>query len=135
VLVSFFVTLLVLNIIEGQREPSEIRNAARAEHARQIKAALEKFKAAHKTYPASADFTDAGVLRRDLVGGGYLSDIPGDPQSADGKKYFYASNGDVYGLLFDLEEGPEGTPAAGTCLSRAKGDTTSFKGRAPDCPF
>jgi hypothetical protein len=135
VAVSFFTTLLILNSLETPRTPVEIRNATRAEHARQLKAALEKFRAAHKTYPASADFYDISNLQRDLVGGGYLTELPSDPQSANGKKYRYASNGDVYGLLFELEAGPDGTPAAGTCISRAKTDTTSFKGFAPDCPF
>ena len=135
VVASFFTTLLVLNSMETPRTPVEMRNAIRAEHARLLKAALEKFRTAHKTYPASPDFYDISNLQRDLVGGGYLSELPGDPQSADGKKYRYASNGNVYGLLFELEAGPDGTPAAGTCISRAKTDTTSFKGFAPDCPF
>jgi hypothetical protein len=132
---SFFTTLLILNSMETPRTPVEIRNAIRAEHARLLKAALEKFRAAHKTYPASADFNDIGNLQRDLVGGGYLTELPSDPQSADGKKYRYASNGMVFGLLFELEAGPDGTPPAGTCISRATTDTTSFKGFAPDCPF
>ena len=135
VVASFFTTLLVLNSMETPRTPVEMRNAIRAEHARLLKVALEKFRTAHKTYPASPDFYDISNLQRDLVGGGYLSELPGDPQSADGKKYRYASNGNVYGLLFELEAGPDGTPAAGTCISRAKTDTTSFKGFAPDCPF
>jgi hypothetical protein len=132
---SFFTTLLILNSLETPRTPVEMRNAIRAEHARQLKAALEKFRAAHKTYPASPDFYDISNLQRDLVGGGYLTELPNDPQSANGKKYRYASNGNVFGLLFELEAGPDGTPAAGTCISRAKTDTTSFKGFAPDCPF
>jgi hypothetical protein len=135
VVASFFVTLWILNIMETPRTPAEIRNATRAEHARQLKAALEKFKAAKKSYPASPDFNDLGSLQQDLVGGGYLAELPSDPQGANGKKYRYASNGTVYGLLFELEAGPDGVPAAGTCISRAKTDTTSFKGYAADCPF
>ena len=136
VVTSFFVTLQILNSLETPRTPVEMRNATRAEHARQLKAALEKFRAAHKNnYPASADFNDVSNLQRDLVGGGYLAEIPSDPQSAAGKKYRYASNGEVYGLLFELEAGPNGAPPAGICISRAKSDTTSFKGFAPDCPF
>ena len=132
---SFFVTLQILNSMDTPRTPAEARNATRAEHARQLKAALEKFRAAKKSYPASPDFNDISNLQHDLVDGGYLAELPGDPQSANGKKYRYASNGSVYGLLFELEAGPDGTPTAGTCLSRTKGDTTSFKGFAPDCPF
>jgi hypothetical protein len=135
VMASFFVTLLILNSMETPRTPAEMRNAIRAEHARQLKAALEKFKAAKKSYPASADFNDIGGLQGDLVGGGYLAELPSDPQSANGKKYRYASNGTVYGLLFELEAGPDGVPAAATCITRAKNDTASFKGFAPDCPF
>ena len=132
---SFFATTLILDFMDTMRTPAEARNAMRAEHARQLKAALEKFRAAYKTYPASPDFNDIGNLHRDLVDGGYLAELPGDPQSANGKKYRYASNGSVFGLLFELEAGPDGTPAAGTCISRANTDTTSFKGFAPDCPF
>ena len=93
---SFFVTLQILNYMETQRTPAEARNAIRAEHARLLKAALEKFRAASKSYPASPDFNDISNLQHDLVGGGYLAEIPGDPQSANGKKYRYASNGNVY---------------------------------------
>lgn len=133
---SFFTTLLILNWMETPRTPVEMRNAIRAEHARLLKAALEKFRDAHKTYPASPDFSEIALnLQKDLVGGGYLTELPTDPQSADGKRYRYASNGMVFGLLFELEAGPEGTPAAGTCISRGKADTASFKGFAPDCPF
>ena len=135
VVASFFATLLILNSMEKSRTPAETRNATRAEHARQLKAALEKYRAAHKSYPLSSDFNDLGNLQGDLVGGGYLAEIPSDPQNANGKKYLYASNGTVYGLMFQIEAGPNGAPAAGTCISRAKSDTTSFKGFAPDCPF
>ena len=131
---SFFATLLILDSMDTPRTPAEARNATRAEHARQLKAALEKFRATYNTYPTSPDFNDIGNLQ-DLVGGGYLTELPSDPQSANGKKYLYASNGTVFGLLFELEAGPDGTPAAGTCVSRGKADTSSFKGFAPDCPF
>jgi type II secretory pathway pseudopilin PulG len=135
VVAGFLATLLLLNYREGQRAPAETRNATRAGHARQLKAALENYRTAHKTYPMSADFIEVGNLQRDLVGGGYLTEIPSDPQDANGKKYRYASNGSVYGLLLELEAGPTGTPAASTCITRAKTDTSSFKGFAPDCPF
>jgi hypothetical protein len=130
---SFFVTLQILNSQDTPGTPVEIRNATRAANARQLKAALEKFRAAHNNnYPASPDFSDVDTLQKDLVGGGYLAEIPRDPQ---GKKYLYASNGAVFGLLFEMEAGPDGTPPAGTCVSRAKGDTTSFKTYGTDCPF
>jgi hypothetical protein len=132
---SFLATTLILDSMDASRTPAEVRNATRAEHARQLKAALEKYRAAYNTYPASPDFNDIGNLQRDLVGGGYLAELPGDPLSANGKRYRYASNGSVYGLLFELEAGPNGTPAAGDCVSRAKTDTASFKGYAPACPF
>ena len=135
VVTSFFVTLLVLNSLEVQRTPPEMRNATRAEHARQLKAALEKFKAAHKTYPAVPDFVDVANLQKDLVGGGYLAEIPSDPQSASGKRYRYISNGTIAAMLFDLEAGPNGTPSAGTCVTRIKADSASFKNYGPDCPF
>jgi type II secretory pathway pseudopilin PulG len=99
VVAGFLATLLLLNYREGQRTPAETRNATRAGHARQLKAALENYRTAHKTYPMSADFIEVGNLQRDLVGGGYLTEIPSDPQDANGKKYRYASNGSVYGLL------------------------------------
>jgi hypothetical protein len=131
---SFFVTLSILNY-EPERTPVEMRNATRAAHARLFKDALEKYKAAHKVYPQTADFVDVGNLQKDLVGGGYLTEIPSDPQSASGKKYRYISNGTVAAMLFDLEAGPNGTPPAGTCVSRVKADSASFKNYGPDCPF
>ena len=135
VVTSFFVTLLILNSLETPRTPLEMRNATRAEHARLLKAALEKYRAAHNTYPQTADFVDVGTLQKDLVGGGYLAEIPRDPQSASGKTYRYISNGTVVAMLFDLEAGPNGTPSAGTCVSRVKADSASFKNYGPDCPF
>jgi hypothetical protein len=94
-----------------------------------------KVQAAHKAYPQTADFVDVGNLQKDLVGGGYLAEIPSDPLSAGGKKYLYISNGTVIAMLFDLEAGPNGTPPAGTCVSRVKADIASFKKYGPDCPF
>lgn len=135
VVASFFATLQILNYSETPRTPAEARNAIRAAHARLLKDALEKYKAAHKTYPQTADFTDVGNLQKDLVGGGYLAEIPSDPLSASGKSYRYISNGTVIGMLFELEAGPNGTPAAGICVSRVKADSASFKNYGPDCPF
>ncbi len=135
VVTSFFVTLQILNYSESQRTPAEMRNATRAAHARLLKDALEKYRAAHKTYPQSADFADVGTLQKDLVGGGYLAEIPRDPLSASGKTYRYISNGTVGAMLFDLEAGPNGTPPAGTCVSRVKADSANFKSYGPDCPF
>ena len=132
---SFFVTLLILNSADTLGTPVEMRNATRAAHARLFKDALEKYKAAHKVYPQTTDFVDVGNLRKDLVGGGYLTEIPSDPQSANGKKYLYISNGTVAAMLFDLEAGPNGTPPAGNCVSRVKADSASFKNYGPDCPF
>jgi hypothetical protein len=133
VVVSFFTTLQILNSVEASRTPAEIRNATRAQHARLLKDALEKYKAAHKTYPQTADFVEVANLQKDLVGGGYLAEIPSDPLS--GRKYRYISNGTVVAMLFDMEAGPNGTPPAGTCVSRLKADSSSFKNYGPDCPF
>jgi hypothetical protein len=129
------VTLQILSYSEAQRTPAEIRNATRAAHARLLKDALDKYKAARKAYPQTADFVDVDTLQKDLVGGGYLAEIPSDPLSASGKKYRYISNGTVIVMLFDLEAGPNGTPPAGTCIHRVKADFASFKKYGPDCPF
>ncbi len=67
---SFFVTLQILSYSEAQRTPTETRNAIRAEHARLLKVALEKYKADRKTYPASPDFNDVSTLQKDVVGAG-----------------------------------------------------------------
>jgi hypothetical protein len=132
---SFLATLQILNYSESQRTPAEMRNATRAAHARLLKDALEKYKAAHKAYPQTADFVDVDNLQKDLVGGGYLAEIPSDPLSAGGKKYRYISNGTIVAMLFDLEAGPNGTPSAGTCVNRVKADSANFKNYGPDCPF
>jgi hypothetical protein len=57
------------------------------------------------------------------------------PLSASGRKYRYISNGTIVAMLFDLEAGPNGTPPAGTCVSRVKADSETFKNYGPDCPF
>jgi hypothetical protein len=136
VVASFFATLSILNYLDSRRSPGQVRDATRAEHARLLKGALEKYRAAHGKFPMLFD-NDVSDLQGDLVGGGYLTEIPSDPLSAKGRRYRYAANGvgSAYGLMFQLETATGAVPADGICLSRAKGQTGSFWGDPPACPF
>ncbi len=142
---SFFVTLQILKFSDtppapptppAPLTPLQAKDAVRVQQVRTIKAALEKYKADHGSYPVLPE-NDASDLQRDLVGGGYLTEMPKSPGPAGAKNGpLYSSNGKVFGLLVSLEAGAPGIPAGGGCLARADGDHSSkFWGNLPDCPF
>jgi hypothetical protein len=111
---SFFATLSILNYLDNQRTPEQMRDAIRARDAGLLKAALEKFRLASGKYPMLFD-NDAGDLQRALVGGSYLAEVPKDPLSAKGRSYRYAANGvgTAYALMFQLEIPSEKVTADG----------------------
>lgn len=139
VVASFFTTLLILEFFHtpsAPLTPPQARDAVRAQQVRTIKAALEKYKADHGSYPVLPE-NDTSDLRHDLVAGGYLTEIPRDPSvhgPTSGR--LYSSNGKVFGLLVTLEAGAPGVAAGGLCLARASGDhASSFWSNPPECPF
>lgn len=111
---SFFATLYFL-------DPANFRSldSIRIGHAKSLKAAIEKYRAARGKYPSPYPGNDIADLKSDLVDGGFISQIPVDPYWKNGKinKYRYRSDGNTYGLLFYFELGPcqtgVGTAATG----------------------
>jgi hypothetical protein len=83
-------------------------DAQRIEHAKLLKAALERYRSAHGKYPAPFRDNDVFDLRPELVGGGFIASLPIDPYWKNGRvnKYRYRSDGQSYSLLFYLELGP-----------------------------
>src|SRR5450759_5315062 len=82
----FFGTLFILNSID-----SRSRNALRAEHARMLKTALERYHATRGIYPSPFPDNPADDLKAALVDGGYLRNIPRDP--LPGRSYRYTTAG------------------------------------------
>lgn len=111
---SFVGTLYFLDSLNFQTLDS-----IRIEHAKSLKAALEKYRAVHGKYPTSNPDNDLAALRSPLVDGGFIAQLPVDPYWTSGRinKYRYrALDGKSYGLLFYMELGPcqTGTGVAST---------------------
>lgn len=83
-------------------------DSIRIDHAKAIKTALEKYRAARGKYPGPFIDNDLADLRPELVGGGFIAKLPVDPYWKSGKvnQYRYRSDGNTYGLLFYMELGP-----------------------------
>ena len=127
----FFGTLFILNNAD-----SGARDSLRAEHAKSLKVALEQYRGAHGTYPATFFDNPVTDLRATLVGGGYLPTIPVDPLWAGTEKqYRYVSAGKTYGLLLHLELANGEIAAQGACLTGVGTADTGWWGGPPDCPF
>lgn len=77
---SFFGTLYFLDSLNYQTMDS-----IRIEHAKALKAALEKFRAAHGRYPPSTPDGDLAALRVPLVDGGFVANLPVDPYWKSGR--------------------------------------------------
>ena len=100
---SFFGTLYVLDSSSYQSMDS-----IRIEHAKTLKAAIEKFRAARGKYPSPFPDNDLADLKAELVGGAFIPQLPTDPYWTKGRvnKYRYRSDGATYGILFYMELGP-----------------------------
>lgn len=101
---SFVGTLYFLDSLNFQTLDS-----IRIEHAKSLKAALEKHRAARGVYPSAYADNELTDLKVALVDGGFISQLPVDPYWKSGrvKKYRYRSlDGKSYGLLFYMELGP-----------------------------
>lgn len=101
---SFFGTLYFLDSLNFQSLDS-----VRIEHAKSVKAAVEKYRAASGKYPYIYPDNELADLRTVLVNGGFISALPVDPYWKSGRvnKYRYRSlDGESYGLLLYMELGP-----------------------------
>lgn len=84
-------------------------DSIRIEHANALKAAMEKYRAARGAYPWSYRNIEISDLRTELVGGGFIAELPVDPYWKNGRinRYRYRSlDGKSYGLLLYMELGP-----------------------------
>lgn len=117
---SFFITLYIID----SRAPSG-PDAIRADDARAVKAALEKYKSAKGQYPNPYPGGPLSDAKADITG------LPDDPRLGQpgAEPYRYVSDGQNYGLLMKLEGGP--------CITGVGTDGKSwwstFKPTA--CPF
>jgi hypothetical protein len=126
----FFGTLFVLDYRDRNQSPEQVRDAVRAEHARLLKDALERYRTARGTYPVFPD-NPVADLKPYLVDGGYIKSIPQDPLWPD-KPYRYTTashDGKSYGLLFHLERGK-----GPTCRTGVNVDPGWWVPQ-PECPF
>lgn len=123
---SFFGTLHFLDSTNF-----ESMDAIRIEHAKEIKAALEKYRAVHGKYPGTYHDNSLADLRADLVDGGFIAKLPVDPYWKSGRvnKYRYRSDTNTYGILLYMELGP--------CISGIGPSVTGpWDGRIiTPCPF
>ncbi|MDO8398903.1 MAG: hypothetical protein Q7T45_13890 [Bradyrhizobium sp.] len=133
---SFFGTLWILDKIDPEPPSSSaVRpsgpDLVRVEHAKTVKAALEKYRSARGSYPAPFTGNPLSALKPHLVDTGYLKAIPEDPDPAPGtsKQYSYASDkGTVYGLSLIMKSG-------GRCVTGVGASGRGWWSNAPDCPF
>jgi type II secretory pathway pseudopilin PulG len=121
--------LLLVNYVQ-KRE----RDITRLNDVAVIRLALESYFFNHQQYPVALTplalgsagarvlcNTDAGLQdTSEGCGTVFLAPLPPDPLAANGAHYFYASNGQDYGLTFTLERSDSGL-AAGSHEANAEG--------------
>ena len=133
VAIFFFGTLYVLNSRDTEsRIATEMksRDATRVAHAKLLKDALERYRAARGGFPVGFGDNPVIDLKTVLVGGGYLKEIPGDPLPP--RTYRYTASdwtaGKRYGLLIPLEE-------TGNCITGVGFEGNGWWAPAPTCAF
>jgi hypothetical protein len=130
----FFGTLWFLDDFSA-RDP-ESRDRLRAQNAKSVMAALEKYRSARGTYPVFAASYDvsASEIKKELVKGGYLGMIAADPVWPDRPRYV-SYDGKKYGLLIHLELFKGILPTGEECLTGVGTSGTNWWGQPPNCPF
>jgi hypothetical protein len=128
----FFGTLFLLDLREIRG-----RNAVRAENARSVKAALEKYRATRGTYPFPFSGGTLDLLKPHLVDGGYLRSIPTDPlwRQAASQYSYVSTGGATYGLLIHLETMMGASQSGTACITGLGTAGTGWWGQPPECPF
>ena len=131
--VFFFGTLYVLDYLE----PGRNRDAIRADHARSLKAALQRYRASRGNYPFPFPGNPLTDLKKELVDGGFLPAIPQDPLWGlkDNSYQYVSSGGQTYGMLFHLEHATGPVAAGGACVTGFGTAGTGWWGQPPPCPF
>jgi hypothetical protein len=132
VAIFFFGTLFVLDYFY-----LPYPDYVRANDARMIKAALERYRSAKGGYPSLYPGNQLTDLNKDLVGGGFIARLPSDPVYGAGVDggYLYASDGLKYGLLLHLKFATGQIKAGGACLTGVGYAGSGWWGQPPDCPF
>jgi len=125
VAIFFFGTLYVLNAMDVG-----YRNATRMENIKLLKNALDRYLAAHGTYPAQLPDNSIEDLKPFLVSPGYLSAIPRDP--LPGHTYRYAAGLDATTQRYGLRVYTEGT---GDCVTGVSHKAVGWWSPTPNCPF
>jgi hypothetical protein len=99
---SFFGTLYVLNSLNFELVDLD---KVRIEQIKSLKIAIEAYRAARGMYPSPFHDNDLADLTPELVGGGFIAELPRDPYWKTSKlnRYRYRSNGTSYGLLLRFE--------------------------------
>jgi hypothetical protein len=99
IIATFFLgTLFSLDFMDRRS-----RDSLRANHARSIMAALEKYHATHGAYPIlPVPGSNTTELQVPLVGGWYLRAIPRDPLGAETQSRYVSFDGKAYGLLYQI---------------------------------
>jgi type II secretory pathway pseudopilin PulG len=124
VVVSFFATLIALDYA-GFPNPTE--DQVRARNAKQVMAALEKYRAVKGTYPV-LPVTDSvtSELRTPLVEGHFIAAIPVDPPDAAPTRYV-SVDGKAFGLLVFQNKK--------NCLIEVRTTKSQWWGQPPPCQF
>ena len=105
---SFFGTLYILDPFSFS-SPFQSLDSIRIEHAKTLKTAIERYRAARGAYPSPYPNIELNDLKAELVGGEFIAQLPVDPYLKNGRvnKYRYRSlDGKYYGLLLYMELGP-----------------------------
>ncbi len=122
VVVSFFVTLTILDY-----SPPLTPDQVRASNAKQIMAAVEKYRAAKGAYPVlPAVDSVAFELRKPLVEGNFIAAVPTDPSDAEATRYV-----SVDGKSFGLKVIQNKT----SCLIEVRAYKSGWWGQPPPCQF
>jgi hypothetical protein len=99
---AFCVSLVLLAIDLGHPPPTA--DQMRADTAKLLMAALEKYRSAKGAYPRLID-TPISDLKSTLVDGGFLKEIPPDLRDAKPMRYF-SDTGTYYGILSTKNRSP-----------------------------
>lgn len=131
---SFLATQFVLDSTENVT--LKTGDDLRAERARLIMTALEKYRGAVGAYPVFPPPHDVPVidLKNELVKGGYLGRLPDDPLWPDTPRYV-SYDGKKYGLLFRRQFAKGNIAAGGQCFTGVGTAGNGWWGEPPNCAF
>ncbi len=104
------------------------RDAKRAQHAGELRAALNKYYITKGGFPGPFPDNSVEDLKAPLVGGGYLDAIPHDPSPSNQYRYTNEKGGTRYGLRIPLDDGS-------FCITGVGFEGKGWWGNLKECPF